>query len=239
MSETPLELWANSAEAWMKRVGSGDFARDFVLDAPMLRLLGDLNGKQALDVGCGEGRFSRAMKQHGASVTGIEPTEALLRRASELDGESEYILGKGEDLPFPDASFDVAVFYLVLLDIPDYRQAVREAARVLKSGGRIVVADMQSFITASPEWRWDESDATVNLKISNYFGERGEVVEWADIRVVNFHRPLSLTLDAFIDAGLKLTVFEEPRPERAPEEHPSAKIGQVCPWFYIAEWLKV
>jgi ubiquinone/menaquinone biosynthesis C-methylase UbiE/predicted ester cyclase len=78
-------------------------------------------------------------------VTGIELStemaELALQRAIDLGREIDMRVGDATDLPFPDASFDTVVCTYGLCTIPDDAGAVREAKRVLRPGGRIVLAE--------------------------------------------------------------------------------------------------
>ncbi len=69
--------WDASAPAWIARIDSGDPSREYLLDAVALELCGAVVGLEALDVGSGEGRFSRKLSECGAKVTGIDPCRAL------------------------------------------------------------------------------------------------------------------------------------------------------------------
>jgi ubiquinone/menaquinone biosynthesis C-methylase UbiE/predicted ester cyclase len=81
----------------------------------------------------------------GVTVTGIElsPEMAALgrRRAEDVDREIDMRVGDATDLPFQDASFDTVVCTYGLCTIPDDAAAVREAKRVLRPGGRILLAE--------------------------------------------------------------------------------------------------
>jgi 2-polyprenyl-3-methyl-5-hydroxy-6-metoxy-1,4-benzoquinol methylase len=86
--------WNESAEAWIADQGErGDFSREFVLDAVMLQRIERGNFKNALDVGCGEGRFCRMLRERGIAAIGIDPTAALLQTARERDPEGDYRAG--------------------------------------------------------------------------------------------------------------------------------------------------
>jgi SAM-dependent methyltransferase len=108
---------------------------------------GALTGKRVLDVGCGTGAFAAALAERDARVWGVDPSAEMLAkaRARRADGASVgFKAGRAEALPFKSGWFDRVVLRLVvhLLDRP---AALREAARVLVQGGRIVIA------TFSPE----------------------------------------------------------------------------------------
>jgi SAM-dependent methyltransferase len=85
-----------------------------------------------LDVGCGMGTLMRELRSSGAQVLGIEPDPDRARACTEAG--LPVTVGKGERLPFADASFDAAVCSVVL-PYTDERQAVAELGRVLRPGG--------------------------------------------------------------------------------------------------------
>lgn len=140
--------WADSARAYVAFQDRGDANRTLLLDPIMLNQCGEVSGLDVLDVGCGEGRFCRMLAARGARMTGIDPTATMIRTACDRgDGTEVYVAAAAERLPFRDASFDLAVSYVTLVDIVDYASAIRECARVLRPGGRIVAANL-GFVTA-------------------------------------------------------------------------------------------
>lgn len=82
----PDDGWAASADAWIEEQSDGgDYARRFVLDGPMVDRIRDRGFRTALDVGCGEGRFCRIMRDLGIRAVGVDPTTALLDIARTRD----------------------------------------------------------------------------------------------------------------------------------------------------------
>lgn len=100
-------------------------------------------GLRVLEIGCGLGTDAAQFARAGAIYTGIDLTEAavaLARRRFELEHlPGEFRAADAEHLDFPDESFDVVYSHGVLHHTPDTAQAVREAYRVLRPGGRAVV----------------------------------------------------------------------------------------------------
>lgn len=232
--------WDESAAGWIADVGDqGDFARRFVLDAPMLARARDRGFRTALDVGCGEGRFCRLLRPLGIATVGIDPTAALIEEAGRRDPDGDYRIGAAEQLDFADASFDLVVSYLSLIDIPDIASAIAEMARVLKPGGTLLIANLNSFTTAAspPGWRRDTEGKRSYYPIDNYMGERADWVGWRAIRIRNWHRPLSTYMQLLLSAGLELRHFDEPQPS---PDAPADEIEQQrrVPNFLIMEWQK-
>lgn len=229
--------WAASAGAWITEQGeAGDFARAFMLDRPMQARVQAARAHRVLDVGCGEGRFCRWLAGQGIDVVGIDPTAPLLDQARALHPEGEYLAARAEALPFKDASFDMAVSYLTLIDIPDFRQAIAEMARVLRPGGRILVANLQGYHTCGegrPDWR---DDGAARVLLERYLEERADWAEWRGIRIQNWHRPLSAYMQAFLAQGLALTHFDEPAPYGGPEVRQQRNLN--APYFHVMEWQK-
>jgi ubiquinone/menaquinone biosynthesis C-methylase UbiE len=102
--------------------------------------------EKALEVGCGTGFFLLNLKQAGvvdeAHVTDISPgmVAAAQRNASMLGYGIEGRVADAESIPYDDHTFDLVVAHAVLHHIPDVERAFGEALRVLRPGGRFVIA---------------------------------------------------------------------------------------------------
>jgi ubiquinone/menaquinone biosynthesis C-methylase UbiE len=231
--------WDESASAWIADMGKeGDFGRRYVLDAPMIERIGNGSFRSALDVGCGEGRFCRMLRTRGIKPVGIDPTEALIQHARKEDPDGDYRIGRAEALEFPDASFDLVVSYLSLIDIPDIKTGISEMARVLKPGGTLLIANLTSFNTAGQTTGWvKDTDGIERFFIDHYMEERAEWVRWTGIRVQNWHRPLSTYMSLLLKEGLELRHFSEPMP--GPSADPlRSEFHRRVPYFLMMEWQK-
>jgi ubiquinone/menaquinone biosynthesis C-methylase UbiE len=213
----------------------GDWGREHVLDPLMLERVSAQRFGRALDVGCGEGRFCRMLQARGIPVVGIDPTEELLAAAKRRDPKGEYQIARAENLPFPDASFDLVVSYLTLIDIADFRMALKEMVRVLAPKGILLVANLNSFITSCPQgWIRDQQGHYLHYPVDRYLEEFSELVEWSGIRIENWHRPLSAYVRELLAQGLTLTFFDEPQP-RSGDGDRQARYRRA-PWFMVMEW---
>lgn len=232
--------WEESAAGWIADVGDqGDFARRYVLDAPMLARARDRGFRTALDVGCGEGRFCRLLGALGIASVGIDPTVAMIAEARRLDPDGDYRIGTAEQMDLADGRFDLVVSYLALIDIPDVRRAISEMARVLRPGGTLLIANLNSFTTAAspPGWRRDAEGNRTHYVIDTYMDERAEWVAWRAIRIRNWHRPLSTYMRLLLEAGLELRHFDEPMPSADAPAH-EIVLHRRVPNFLLMEWQK-
>ncbi len=98
-----------------------------------------------LDVGCNWGRWSLAASRRGYRAIGIDPSlaaiQAAYRVSREVSAPADFVVGDGRNLPFPDHSFDVVFSYSVLQHFSkeDARDSIREAARVTRPGGTVLI----------------------------------------------------------------------------------------------------
>ena len=229
--------WDQSADAWIAAIGDrGDWSREHILDPAMLARVDLQQFDRALDVGCGEGRFCRILKARGISVTGIDSSPPLLDAATRRDPSGEYHLASAEQLPFDDGCFDLVVSYMSLCDIPEFRAAISEMARVLAPTGTLLLANLSSMSTADPGIGWvrDENDQLMYWPIDRYLDEFSMRSEWTGISIINWHRPLSAYMSALLHAGLRLDFFDEPQPLGGDPERQERY--RRMPWFVLMEW---
>jgi ubiquinone/menaquinone biosynthesis C-methylase UbiE len=112
---------------------------------------GDLAGRRVLDVGCGTGVLADALARRGARVWGVDASPEMLAHARAHAGRRiGFTLGRAEALPFKDAWFERAVLRLVV-HLVDRPTALAELTRVLRPGGRAVIA---TFAPEHFEWFW-------------------------------------------------------------------------------------
>jgi SAM-dependent methyltransferase len=228
--------WDRSAGPWLAAMGErGDWGREHVLDPVMLERVSAQHFERALDVGCGEGRFCRMLQAKGIPVVGIDPTEELLAAAKRRDPKGEYQIARAESLPFPDASFDLVVSYLTLIDSADFRSALKEMVRVLTPKGILLIANLNSFVTSCPSgWIKDQHGRYLHYPVDRYLEEFPEWVEWSGIRIENWHRPLSAYVRELLAQGLKLRFFDEPQAQSGDVDRRTRH--RRVPWFLVMEW---
>jgi len=231
--------WTDSSAAWIASMGEeGDNGRRYVLD-PAFRARFAAGGyKRALDLGCGEGRVCRMMQSYGIATVGIDPTIPMIEEARRRDPGGDYRLSGAEALDLPDSSFDLVVSCLTMIDIPDFRAAISEGARVLSPGGTFLVANLTPVISSSMGrgWRYDGEGRPTEFAIDNYTREWAAQVEWSGIRILNWHRPLSGYVQAYLNAGLVLEWYEDLMPVAGYVDTDDRYAR--APWFDMMVWRK-
>jgi SAM-dependent methyltransferase len=129
--------WSEVAEGWAALWGG--FA------APAWRALAEVAGvgpgSRVLDVGCGSGEFLAYLDGIGASAAGVDPEPDMVAIARARVPRADVRLGTAEELPWPDAAFDLVTAVNALQFAEDTDDAVAELARVTVPGGLVGVAN--------------------------------------------------------------------------------------------------
>src|SRR5512143_3573697 len=127
------------------------FGRERRMRRESVQRAGVAPGQSVLDVGCGTGSLTLAAKAAAGpsgDVHGIDPAPEMIevsrKKAARKHADIDFRVGVIEELPFPDATFDVVLSSLMLHHLPDdlKRRGLAEVARVLKHGGRFFAVDM-------------------------------------------------------------------------------------------------
>lgn len=129
------ELWGARARDWVRLQ---EPAWNPVFSA-VLDEIGVSAGTRLLDVGCGAGGALVLARARGATVTGLDASESLIAIAHERLPDAHLERGDMEALPFPDGTFDVVTSFNAFQFAGDLEQALREARRVCRPGGRVMM----------------------------------------------------------------------------------------------------
>jgi SAM-dependent methyltransferase len=206
--------WATLAPKWIKEVREGKHSvRDGLLDLVMLDACGDVKGLSVLDSGCGEGRFCRKLvEREAAEVVGLDLCEQMIEAAKELQsGREQYLVHDVQDLSFIDNEiFDLAISYLNQCDLPDFEANTKEVFRVLKKGGKFVIANLHPMRSASGKWYRNADGEKLHVILDNYFDEGERHWEITGVMLTNFHRSLSTYVNTFVNTGFILKEIIEP-----------------------------
>jgi len=101
-----------------------------------------VNGKKALDYGCGPGRSTRFLKNLGFDTVGVDISKEMLSKAAQQDESGEYLHIRSGQLPFKNNSFDLVFSSFVFLEVATFNgiaEILREIKRVLNPDGSMVL----------------------------------------------------------------------------------------------------
>jgi SAM-dependent methyltransferase len=111
--------------------------------ARLAAILTETGARDVLDIGCGHGALARRLVREGLAVTGIDPAPDAIAAAQQSVAEAQFAVAGAEALPFDPGSFDACIFLNSLhhVPVPLMGQALREALRVLRPGGEVIVIE--------------------------------------------------------------------------------------------------
>lgn len=198
------EAWDAIAHRW------AEFVRKQALDAvaenwaPFAELLPD-PGRLTIDLGCGEGRVARHLRDAGHSAVGIDSSPTMIRLACAADPTGDYPIGDAGRLPLGSGTADLVVAFMSLQDIDDHYAVSREVGRVLEPRGRFCIALIHPLWSAGC-FEPDDPEATFRIEGSYFesFAHRRPV-----LKVPSIHRPLEAYARALEEAGLLIEALRE------------------------------
>jgi ubiquinone/menaquinone biosynthesis C-methylase UbiE len=174
-----------------------------------LQVLGDVAGKDILELGCGAARWSIALAQCGARPVGLDFSAQQLKHARKLMEEAgvdfPLIEASAEDVPLPDASFDIVFCDWGAMTFCDPEKTVPEAARLLRPGGLFAFANGTPIHFICQDVK---TDKLTERLVNDYFGMQR--LEWED--EVDFQLTYGEWLRLFRRNGFVVEDLIEPRP---------------------------
>jgi SAM-dependent methyltransferase len=185
-----------------------------------LGVLGDVAGRDVIELGCGTAYFGSWLARRGARVTGIDLTPAQLETARRMSEETgiamELLKANAEDVPLPDASFDLAISEYGASIWCDPYQWIPEAARLLRPGGELVfLCNSPLSVLCSP----DTPDGKVGDRLLRpQFGMHRFDWEGQD-EGVDFHLGHGDMLRLLRDSGFDVLGLWEIQASESAEDH--------------------
>ncbi|MET9343625.1 class I SAM-dependent methyltransferase [Nonomuraea sp. NPDC003804] len=210
--------WDGNADDY--QVEHGEFLRDagFVwcpegVDEAEAHLLGDVAGKDVLEVGCGAAQCSRWLSTRGARVVAFDISHRQLRHSQRIDLETgsrvPVLQADAESLPFGTAVFDlVCSAFGALPFVAAPARVFAEVKRVLRPGGRFV------FSVSHPiRWAFPDDPGERGLTSDRSYFDRTPYAETDDegrLAYVEHHRTMGDWIGLIVAGGLTVTSLMEP-----------------------------
>jgi len=248
MESKSVSFWDLIAQEWAEFTETNDY-RNYFLIPETLRLLGEVKGKRILDLGCGEGGYSRILASKGAIVTAIDASPRLIEIAKSKGKKKNpsitYLVKDAASLDgISDGSFDVILAAMSLMDVEDYNNSVAEVWHVLRKGGILLMSILHPcFASRKSKWERDKEGNFLYLRVDNYFDK----TPWKEFihpkkfkhEVIFRHMPLQDFINPLIALGFKLLRFHEPIPTPAQMQKSPRLLNLArVPMFLFMEWQK-
>lgn len=177
-------------------------------------LLGQVRGRDVLEIGCGAAQGARWLTAQGARVTAFDVSHGQLQLARELDVRSgvrveRLVQADAQRMPFRDAAFDLVVSAFGAIPfVADSAGVMREIARLLRPEGRVVFS-----VTHPLRWVFPDDPGPGGLTVQQSYFDRTPYVEQDDsgqASYVEHHRTLGDRIRELLVAGMTLVDLIEP-----------------------------
>ncbi len=159
------------------------------------RLLPPVAGLDAVDLGCGTGRWiAKLAPKAPRSLVGVDSSPEMLAQAKrKLGGAAKWVVADCTDLPFPSSSADLVVCSFLARYVQDLAKFAEQVRRLLRPGGVILITDLHPATTSKLGWR------------------RGFHVEGSFIDIATYSRPIQQILSPFENLGIQADAVLEPQ----------------------------
>lgn len=214
---TASASWGSVADWYDKHLSGTDTYHEKVILPNLLRLVGPKKGETILDVACGEGYFTRAMSERGATLTGVDVSEELIGVAKKKSPDISYHVGSAEKLSMiANNSLDKTLCVLAIQNIGDAARVFVEVARTLKPAGSLhLVMNHPAFrIPKQSSWDYDAKRGVQCRRVEQYLSEsRAEIDMHPGMKdspqTISYHRPLQFYFKALAKSGFAIDRLEE------------------------------
>ena len=181
-----------------------------------LQILGEVDGKDVLELGCGAAQWSILLAGRGAGVTGLDNSARQLEHARELMDAAgvdfPLVHSSAEEVPLPDASFDVVFCDHGAMTFGDPYRTVPEVSRLLRAGGLFAFSHATPFISCCFDI---ESYRFVRRLVTGYFGMHR--LEGLPEDPVEYNLPYGEWIRLFRENGLRVEALLEIQPPAGTE----------------------
>jgi len=234
------KTWDTNANFWNERMGEGNSFHNTLIKPTQEKLLNLKPGETILDIGCGNGQFARQMAKLHVNITGVDISENQIKNAIAASADYKNQIrfkvvdatDESEMCKLGKQRFDAITCNMVIMDMAEIKPLASSVSNLLKPGGRFV------FTIAHPVFN---SPKGLTKVIERFEHENGEIEDILAIKIPQymkssqyqgiaivgqpvpqhlFHRPISVLLNVFFEAGFVADRVEEPVFESSSTEDP-------------------
>ena len=182
----------------------------------MLKLIGNTEGKDILDIGCGSGDLSSILAKTANSVLGIDISQKMLNTAREknISNNIRYQELSMENIDSLSEKFDIAVSSLAFHYVENFEKLILDISKLLRKRGSLIFSQEHPMVTANrqlKDWICDPETKSRYWPVSNYNEEGERFEKWFIDNVKKYHRTLSTIINTIIKNNFKILEIAESR----------------------------
>lgn len=237
--------WGVVADWYDEHLDLDDTHHAQVIAPNLLRIVAPQVTMNLLDIGCGEGYFTRLFEKAGAHTVGTDISKELIAKAQKKSSAEYYVAAAHALTCANDAQFEVVTAVLTLQNMERIEPVFKEVARVLKPHGRFVfVLNHPAFrVPKRSSWGWDTEAQMQYRRIDAYLSAFSEKINMTPggepTYTYSFHRSLQDYMKAARGSGFAFTRLEEwvshRVSERGPRQGAEDKARKEIPLFLAIE----
>ncbi len=227
------DSYNKNADEWTNKYSLNNYTHSHLEKPAMLKILGDIKGKDIICIGCGGGEEANLLSKRGANVVGFDMSEELIKIAKEKYPYIDFYVGDAEEFVL-DKKFDIAFASFVAHYFPNYNKLLSNTCNLLKENGTFVFSIVHPIKRAMvKEFVGDKKftvlgnsklpDGTLDTLYGDYLNSREIKIKFSEgFDVINYHTPIGEQIRDILNSDFQLIDFIEPKPiESAKLEYPN------------------
>ncbi len=229
------DLYNKHAVAYTASIEKGRFYNKYIDMPAIKKIITGIKGKKVLDVGCGPGTYTSYFASKGATVCAIDISEEMIKLTHKKVPSAEVRVADMNKIPYPSGAFDLVFYGLSIHYLKDILPTLKEAYRVLKNKGRLVISTGNPAINGA---RLVDINGERMFVMENYFGAMTEQWQMVPGMIVkNYTKNIAGLINPVSNAGFRITKITEPKPAASSKkQHTDAyKRTTTAPSFIIIE----
>ncbi len=216
----------------------------------LVRLLGPLEQKRILDIGCGEGSIAALLAEKAKLVDGLDGSKDLIAQARARKSKASfYIHDATVEYPLKHGVYDHVISILSIQNMAPLHAVCKEVARSLTVGGSFSIVTLHPAfrIPKDSDWYYDETKKTQGRVVYSYLSEQKIPIQLHPSKMqsattTTFHRPLQVYSKCLQNAGFMIKRLEEwtshKESEKGPRKASEDKARLEIPMFLYIEAVK-